>query len=513
MTSGNVPFWVDDTRREPFPELRGDTSADVVVVGAGIFGITTAWLLHHAGARVVLVEARRVCEGVTGHTTAKVTSGHGLVYANLTRKYGAGTARVYAEANEWAIAEIARTATERGIDCDLERLPNYVYSESSGEVPSLEREVEAARAAGLRADFVTETGLPYAVAGAVRLEEQAQFHPRKYLLALVDELVRGGVPVFEWSRVTDVHVGRPSVVETAGGSVRAQHVVVATHFPILDRGGHFATQHPSRSYVVAGTVDASRDVAGMYLTSSSPTRSVRSTPHGAGRLLLLGGEGHGVGDEPDTPARYAALEDFARRRFALDEIAYRWSTQDNHPADDLPFAGRLTRASSADVYTGTGFKAWGMTTGTVAASVVSDAILGRDNPWTELYDGTRVRLLQGARNLLSANAKVARHFVLDRLRAPRAEPAELTPGEGAVVRRGGRVVAAFRDDDGVLHAHSAVCTHMGCVVAWNPAERSFDCPCHGSRFSYDGEVLHGPAVQPLAPLDENGRRGPDDGVV
>ena len=498
-------YWIASTAETDFPRLDGDVSVDVAVLGAGITGITVAEKLKRAGKTVALLESKRALHGVTGYTTAKLTAGHNVVYTHLERHFGPEGARLYAQANEAAIADVAETAAERAIDCDLERTRNYVYSESDDDVAALEAEAEAARRAGLAASFTRETELPFPVAGAVVLEDQAQFHPRKYLLPLLQGLPGDGTHVFELTRALGVEDGAPCRVVTDRGEVRARDVVVATHLPILDRGLFFAKTHPSRAYVVAAGVGSDAPT-GMYISTETPTHSVRSAPRDGGRLLLVGGEGHKTGQESRTDERYARLASWAHERFGVDEFEYRWSTQDNYSVDRIPYIGRVRRGSK-HVYVATGYGGWGMSNGTAAAILLADLVLGRDNRWAELFDAKRLKPATAVRDFVTENANVGKRWFVDRAAAARRhDVSDLRPGEGRVARLDGELVAVNRDAAGALHAVSAVCTHLGCVVGWNPGERSWDCPCHGSRFAPDGAVIQGPAVDDLPNRDDVLRR-------
>jgi glycine/D-amino acid oxidase-like deaminating enzyme/nitrite reductase/ring-hydroxylating ferredoxin subunit len=494
-------LWIESTPETAYAPLAGDVEVDVAVVGGGITGITLARLLKGAGRSVAVLDAKRILRGATGYTTAKVTVAHSITYSSVAKKFGADGARLYAAANQGALDFIAQTVQEEQIDCDFERKTNYVYAESPDERSQIEGEVEAAQRAGLAASLVEETPLPYPVECAFRLDDQAQFHPRKYLLPLAQALVGDGSHVFEETRVLDVKGSGPLRLESDRGTLTARDVVLASHLPMLDRGFFFAKAHPQRSYALACRIAPEGDPDGMYINIGSPTRSVRTARDDQGMLLLLGGEGHKPGDEPDTEARYRALEEFGRRHWQIDGVAYRWSTQDYSPVDGVPYVGRLTRRGE-HVYVATGFKKWGMTNGTAAAIILADLVLGRANPWAELFDAKRLKPLASAEKFVQENASVARHFVGDRLaRGDDVALDALARGEGRLVRVGGRKTAAYRDDAGRLHTLSPVCTHMGCHVHWNPAERSWDCPCHGSRFSGEGSVIQGPATRDLARRD------------
>jgi glycine/D-amino acid oxidase-like deaminating enzyme/nitrite reductase/ring-hydroxylating ferredoxin subunit len=439
-----------------------------------------------------------VCQGVTGHTTAKVTSLHQLIYAELASRFDEDTARIYGAANEAAIEQVAAFVAELDIDCAFERHPALTYTLDDEQVAQLETEAETAARIGLPARFVTETDLPFPVAGAVRFENQAQFHPRDYVQALVNALDGDGCAVYERSRVVDVRDGSPCRVATPNGAVEADHVVLATHLPLLDRGLFFAKAHSTRSYAMAMRVDGAVP-EGMSINIEQPTRSLRPYVRNGQRMLIVGGEGHKPGEDDDETRHWEALAAWAREHFPVTSIDYFWSAQDYTPVDKLPYVGKLSRRSTG-IWVATGFRKWGMTWGTAAAMILADLIQGRSNPWAATFDPNRLTPRQSATSFVTENFDVARHFVRDRLVLPGREALDaLAPGEGVVVRIGIQAYAVSRDGRGAWQSLSPVCTHMGCHVRWNTAERSWDCPCHGSRYAPDGKVIHGPAVRDLDP--------------
>ena len=303
------------------------------------------------------------------------------------------------------------------------------------------------------------------------------------------------LPVYAHTRATGIDQGSPCQVTTESATVRAEQVVIATHTPFPDRGLYFARMHPERSYSIAAALDGRDAPNGMFISVASPKRSIRAHPGRDGELLLVGGEGHKVGQGGDTRQRYGRLEAFTRERFGASDVRYAWSTQDNIPIDGLPYVGRLWPFSDR-IYTATGYKKWGLAQAAHAAELLR--VLKRPNPWSEVYTPSRLGPPSSLKELVSENANVAWRFVGDRVRRRGSAVAELRPGEGWVVSEGARQVAVASGQQGTTHAVSARCTHMGCIVGWNPAERSWDCPCHGSRFAVDGEVPQGPAVRPLA---------------
>jgi glycine/D-amino acid oxidase-like deaminating enzyme/nitrite reductase/ring-hydroxylating ferredoxin subunit len=496
VEAGRESLWIATVPEQPeHPWLDRDIRAEVVVIGGGIVGITTALLLAEAGVEVVLIEAGRLARGVSGHTTAKVSSQHGFVYAELGSKFGAEAARTYGQANEAGLEWIAARA-EGGIDCDFRRRPAYAYVTSESQRSQAEDETEAAIAAGLPATLVDSTPLPYPVAAAVRFDDQAEFHACRYLLGLAEQLAASGARIYENTRAAEVDEDEPCAVKTPGGRVSADRVVVATHYPFLDRALVFPRAYPQRSYALACRI-ANAAPDGMFISADSPTRSVRAVPLDGEELLLVGGEGHKTGTGGDTEERYRRLEEFARMHWEVESVEYRWSSQDPTTADGLPYIGRLTPRSKR-VFMATGFAKWGITNGTVAALILAELARDRPHPWAALFDPCRLNPVAAGPTLLKENAEVGLHFVGDRLKHRGTRRIEdLAPGEGDIVSVEGEKVAGYRDEDGSLMAVSTRCTHLGCQVNWNAAERSWDCPCHGSRFAPSGEVLHGPAVHRL----------------
>ena len=497
-------YWLETAPPgEPAPPPSHDLSVDVAVVGGGIAGLSAAWELTRQGREVAVLEAGRLAAGVTDRTTAKLTALHTLVYDRLRRTRGPEGAQLYARSQSAAISHAAEIVEDLGIDCEWEEAAAFTYAEDPRGVAELRAESEAAREAGLPADFVTETDLPFPVAGAVRVTGQAQFHPRKYLLALADDLRRRGGAVYENTRVVGLGEGEPCVLTTdAGVSIRADEVVIATHYPVFDRALLFTRLSPRRELVVAGTVDEALAPRGMYITPEQATRSVRSAPYADGkRLLIVTGE-HFTPGAADVEERFARLSAWAQDRFPGLTLTHRWATQDNDSTDSVPLVGPL-HAGSRHTYVATGFGGWGLSGGIMAAGLIGDLVGGRECEWSGLYDPRRLAsVIREGGSFLKHQAHVAQRFVGDRL-PPLTGPAleDIPRGEGAVVRTGGRQCAVHRDETGQLHAVSARCTHLGCIVAFNSAEQAWECPCHGSRFAPDGQILQGPAVRPLEKHD------------
>ena len=491
----HTALWLDDTPSTSYPRLDGERTVDVAVIGGGITGLTTALLLARQGMSVCLLDQNRIGTGTTGHTTAKVTSQHHLTYGKLRMTHGKDGAATYAAAMEAAKERVAAFAAE-GIDCDLRRRPAYVYANRPSERSLLEAETRAAQEAGLPAAYDTVVPLPFPTAGGMRFDDQIELHAYKYVSGLADRFVESGGEIFEHTRATHVDESNPCVVHTEAGQVRANQVVVATLMPFLDRGGFFARAYANRSYAITARVRGTLPDA-MLISALAPTRSIRAVPFQGDELLMVGGEGHHVGSSKAQPKRYDALAAFASEHWDVESFVHRWSAQDYSPDDGVPFIGRLNVLSHR-IHIATGFKKWGMTAGTLAGMLISDAIAGRKNEWAPLFSSTRLKPIAGGPKFITENMRVGYRMVADRVLSPgRRKIEELGPGEGDIVSSKGQKVAGYRDDEGALHAVSTRCTHLGCQVAWNAAERSWDCPCHGSRFTPDGDILNGPATKPL----------------
>lgn len=480
-----------------YPRLTDGLDIDVAVIGGGIAGICCAWEIARSGRSVAVLEARGVLSGVTGHTTAKLTAQHTLVYDRIRSSLGGQAARLYAQAQQDAIRHVRDNVAALSIDCDLETLPAYTYS---NDIVEIQAEVAAATEAGLPATFVTETGLPFRVRSAIRVEDQAQFHPLRYLRGLTDDLVNLGGQIYEDVRVTDLEPGTPCLLTTESGWVlRAGSVVVATHYPIFDRVSLVARLVPRRELVVAAPIPHDLDPQGMYITRQDNTRSVRTAPYRDGqRLLIITGEVHRPG-AGGVEERFTRLADWANQHFGVRELAYRWSAQDNETADDVPYVGRFPGMGD-NVFVVAGFGGWGMSNGVAAGRMIA-AELGNDPmPWAGIFDPSRVHLRAEGGDLFKNAVTVTKHFVGDRVHVKRAEVlSDIEPGTGQVLQIDGDRVAIYRDTEGVAHAVSAVCTHLGCLVGYNDAESTWDCPCHGSRYDIHGRVISGPTVKPLAP--------------
>jgi glycine/D-amino acid oxidase-like deaminating enzyme/nitrite reductase/ring-hydroxylating ferredoxin subunit len=479
------------------PPLEGRVTVDVAIIGGGVTGLTAARLLERAGRRVALLESRRLGGGESSRSTAHLTEALDVRYHTLASRFGDDGARLAARAQRDAIERVVAFIGERRIDCGLHRVPGFLYSETAGDLDELREEALTAQRLGLRASLVGAVPVPFPVAGAVRFEDQAQIDPRAYVLGLAEHLESGGNLVFEDTYVLDVEEGEPCRVVTERGVVEARDVIVAAHVPISNKLLVHTKLTAYRTYALAMEMPLA-DPIGLAWDMADPYHYVRSATAGGTTMLVVGGEDHKVGEEDDTVEPFRRLEAYVRQRFgqAPAPTDPRWSGQIVVSADGLPYIGR--NALSSRVFVATGYGGNGITQGTLAGMILADEVLRVPNAYADLFAATRFKPLASARAFLAQNADYPLRLLADRLPLPGAGAlAELPPGEGQVITWRGERLAVFRDDAGTLSALSPVCTHLGCLVHWNTAEKSWDCPCHGSRYDARGRVLNGPAVEPL----------------
>jgi glycine/D-amino acid oxidase-like deaminating enzyme/nitrite reductase/ring-hydroxylating ferredoxin subunit len=494
-TTAQHSLWLEDLPAAGYPSLSGSERCDVAVIGGGLTGLTTALLLKQAGVRVAVLEAGRVGAGVSGNNTAKVTALQATVYSRIVGQHGASAAADYAQASAAGVGLVADLVEREHIRCDLRRATAFTYAISEQERGAVVAEAEAARQAGLPVAFDAgpTLDLPFPTYGAVGLDDQFVLHPLRYAVGLAAAVDGGGCQVFEHARVLEVREGRPCQVVTTDGTVAADRVVIATHYPFLDRGLYFARLEATRAYCIAARLRSGTPPRGMAISAGNPAWSTSAS----GDLLILAGQSHTAGQPGVGTRPYDRLADFARQHWDVEQITHRWSAQDPGSYDQLPMIGTY-RPGSDRLYVATGFQKWGLSTSAFAATVLSDLITGQTSPWADRFSPHRLSL-RAIPTLARLNATVAVRFIGDRLRPPDTATADDIPaGEAKVVEDHHGKTGVYRDEAGNLHAVSLRCTHLGCLLRFNQAENSWDCPCHGSRFDVDGTVLEGPATRPLS---------------
>lgn len=493
LNSEHESFWISSSQNQDYLTLNDDIDVDVAIVGGGMVGITSAFLLKKQGVKVAIIEGDKITHGASGHTTAKITIQHNLIYNNLILKMGEEKAKQYANANAEAIKFIAALVNEKNIQCDFSYCPAYVYTQDDKFVNKIEREVKAALRLGIKANYLVETPLPFAVKAALIFPCQAQFHPLKYLLALAKDIEGSGSYIFEHTKVVDIDKENTTIVTDKGKKVRASKIIIASHFPCYDGFGmYFTRMYAEKSYVLA-TKLKDEFPKGMFISAEDPGRSLRSQKYNDSEIVLVGGEHHRTGTGPNTNIHYENLARFADENFKVEKILYRWSTQDYITADSVPYVGYLTR-STPNILVATGFGKWGMTNSTASAMILSDLIIKGKNPWTEVYDPSRFDVTTIPK-MVSQNLEVAKEFVLGKIEIP--DNVTIKNGEAKIILIDAKKFGVYRDENAKIHIVDITCTHLGCELVWNEAESTWDCPCHGSRFSYDGEIIEGPAFNKL----------------
>lgn len=491
-------FWIDSTPETNFSKLENGLKIDVAVLGGGIAGLTTAIMLKEAGKSVAVIEAGRIVEDITATTTAKI-SAHAFFYSTMLDNLGKEKTQIFAEANLKSVESVSNLVSKYNIDCDFHRTPCYIYTEAEEEAGIYKYEAEIAPKLGLPVSYTEDIPFSSNVKAGVVYQNQAEFHPRKYLLGLSKEIDGEGSHVFENTRVLDINEGTSYTIETNQGSIEANKVVVATHTPIYDPDSLHAYLAVRRSYIMMYYAKETFP-DGMYVCLN-PFHTYRSIPTENGKMIMIAGEHQIVGTLIDTRECYKRLERYAADNWKIESIEYHWSNQDDTAPDGFPIIGETSKPG---VYVATAFGGWGMTHATTAALLITDLITGKENPLAELFNPLRFK---GSKPVVShddEDMETARKFQEGKISWPSyIEISDLSHGEARVISNGKEKFSVYLDEDGHMHRLQAVCNHRGCTLVWNTAEKTWDCPCHGSRYNYGGQVIHGPAVMDLKKYPEN----------
>ena len=489
----------------PFPPLTSNVQTDVCIVGAGIAGLTTAYLLTQAGRQVVVLEDGEIGSGETGRTTAHLTAALDDHYYMLERLHGTRGAQLAAASHTAAIEQIAEIVRSENLDCEFERVTGYLFEAAGEHSDLLIREWEAVQRAGLtEVELLKQVPeLGFRTGSALRYPNQAQFHSLKFLAGLARAITQRGGTIYTHTHAVSIEGGNPARVTTGAGlSVSAQAVVVATNTPINDTVTIHTKQSPYRTYVIGLRIPSGTVPHALYWDTDDPYHYVRVTSGTSNKhqVLLVGGADHKTGQAQDAEERYASLQQWAQERFpATGEVCFRWSGQVMEPVDGVAYIGRNPH-DAENVYLATGDSGNGMTHGVIAGMLLRDLIMGRANEWAVLYEPARITL-SAATNYAEENLNVLSQYK-DWLTSGEVTSVDaIAPDQGAIVRQGLEKLAVYRDERGGVHLLSAVCTHLGCLVHWNASEKSWDCPCHGSRFDAYGKVINGPALHALCKKD------------
>lgn len=472
--------WSESCKFRKREALNKDIKTDVLVIGAGIAGGLTAYMLKQKGREAVVIDAAEIASGNTKNTTAKITSQHDLIYSKLIAEFGEEKARQYAKANELAIKKYKEIIEDKRIECDFEEKPAYIYS--LNEIDVLKEEVEAAKNLGIDAEFVDEANLPFKINGAVKFNNQAQFNPLKFLKGISNELI-----IYENTRALEI---KENLVVTSGGNITANNIVVATHYPIMNAPGYyFMKMHQERSYVLA--LENTSEIDGMYIDLNKEGYSFRTYNN----LLLLGGISHRTG-ENEEGGSYDELRKVAKKLYPKAKEKYYWSAQDCMTIDGIPYIGRYS-SETPNIYVATGFNKWGMTSSMVSAMIISDMILEKENDFSEIFSPRRFDLSLSINNIANDLIETAKNFIAQKVSIPSSEIEHIKNGHGGIIEYNGEKVGIYKNKEGKEFFVSTKCTHLGCQLSWNADELTWDCPCHGSRFDYKGRLIGSPATKDL----------------
>lgn len=480
-----------------FTQEKQDFSTDVCIIGGGIFGLTSAYYLTKKGLSVTVLEKDTIGSKATGHTTAKITSQHGLFYDYLLHSFGEKFSKDYFTANETAIENIEKIIQEEKISCDFQRQNHYVYTTQKKNLSKVKKEIDALNTLGYPCELVTKTGLPFEIEGAICFKNQAQFHPIKYLFGLCNFILNHGGKIVEHTTVLDVKNEEDSCITfTNDFNLSSKYVIFASHYPFVNMPGfYFLKMYQSTSYLIA--IDPQKTLFhGMYISCDDPVFSFRTASYQGKELLLIGGGEHKTGQPPSYQNTYGLLEKEAKKYYPNCEVLYRWNTRDCVSLDKLPYIGSYS-STMPNIFVATGFKKWGMTLSNVASQIIVNKICKETNPYAYLFDPSRLKPIKNRDEMKNMLVQSTNSLLLNKLRPTNMEFDNIANNSGSIIEINHQKVGIYKSPEGKLYAVKPICTHLGCLLSWNDVDKTWDCPCHGSRFRYDGKNLYDPAFKDL----------------
>lgn len=493
-------LWLESIeKRMSFSTLSQNEETDICIIGAGIFGLTCAYYLSQLGYRVIILEKDEIGEKATGNTTAKITSQHNLFYSYLINSYGKKFAADYLKANEQAIQNIKQIIDKEKIKCDFEYQNNYVYTTKKSELPIIKKEVSAVESLDFSCEFVTKTGLPFEIEGAICFKKQAQFHPLKYLYGLCNSVSSHNGKIYTHTVVTNIEKDNTSsnyIVSTNKHIIKSKFVIIATHYPFINFPGlYFTKMYQSTSYLIA--VDTKKSLfKGMYINPSTPTFSFRTAKYNGKELLLIGGGDHKTGQPSCYKDTYGILEKEAKKFYPDCEVLYHWNTRDCISLDKIPYIGSYS-TFMPNVFVGTGFKKWGMTLSNIAANIIVDNINGKTNQYESIFKSSRLKPIKNRNELKNVLVQSTNSLIIDKFKIANMSFDEIKNNSGSIIEINKEKIGIYKDSNGKIFAVKPICTHLGCLLSWNDIDKTWDCPCHGSRFDYKGKNLYDPAFKDL----------------
>lgn len=495
-------LWIADSNEKNYPKLNKNIETEVCIIGGGIAGAVTSYLLRKNGVDVTVLERDKICMGVTANSTAKLTSQHGLIYKYLADKNGFEFAKKYLYSNEEGIKLAQKIINEENISCNLEKKDAYVFATNESELEKIKQEVEVLNKINFDAEFVENVDIPVEKCyGAIRFRNQAQFNSRKYVVELISKVEKMGGKIFENSKVDNIKQ-QDNVYKISANNytVIAKKVVICTHYPIKNFPGmYFAKMYQDKSYAIA--IDTKQDekdmIDGMYIQSCNPVISFRTAKYEDKTLLIVAGSGHRTGQaEERIEDSYKNLENYIKKYYPNAEIMFKWSTEDCITLDKVPYIGEFSNMMP-NIYVATGFKKWGMSTSHVAARIISDMILGKENEYADVYKATRLEPIKNAKEFGNMLKESTYSLLINKIKSAPDKFENISTGSGGIVDIDGEKVGIYKREDGKIFAVKPFCGHLGCLVSWNNLEKTWDCPCHGSRYDYMGNIITEPTVKGL----------------
>lgn len=499
-------FWIESSDFPNFSPLNKNISCDVCIIGGGITGITIAYLLTKQNLKVTLLEKDKLALSTTGNTTAKITSQHGLFYSYLANSFGIDYAKHYLYANENAIKNIEQIINQENINCDFERQDSYVFTEQEQYINQIKQEQNILKQLQFNSEYLDTISLPVETKAAIKFPNQAQFHPRKYLHGLINYINNNNGNLFENSTVIDIKKTHDTYTTFSNNyKVNSKSVVIATKYPFINIPGfYFIKMYQSMSYAIA--LETYHNLFnGMYINAEIPTMSFRTVKCNNRRLVLIAGSDHKTGTKIDLKNAYSSLEDIGKKMYSDAVIKYKWNTQDCISLDKLPYVGPYSKFYP-NMYVATGFKKWGITTSNIAANIIVDDILGIENSDKHLFTSTRVHPIKNRTEFKNMLKESTYSLLINKLVPPKESDIinnindfkeKLLPEEGKIFSINGKKVGAYRDNNNNIYQIKPVCSHLGCELSFNNISKTWDCPCHGSRFDYMGNCIYGPSVKGL----------------
>lgn len=512
-------YWISSVKnnKKEYKKLQEEIETEIAIIGGGLTGLSCGYYLTKENKNVTILEKDTICSHTSGNTTGKITSGHGLFYNYLLQSEGRKKAKQYLEANEKAIENIDSIVEQENIKCDFERQDAYIFTQKQEEVQKLKKEIEALEYLDYPCELVKDIPLPIKnnqkelnkenisiekeILAAIKYKNQAQFNPCLYAEGLANKIEERKGRIFENSKVLDVKKKEEGYeIITNEGKVKAKIVILASHYPIITFPGfYFMKMYQETSYLIAVETDEAL-FDGMYINTEEPTISLRTAKFGDKRLLLVGGMKHKTGAKIDLKESYKKLEEVAKQLYPNSKVLYKWNTEDCISLDKIPYIGEFSNLMP-NIYVATGYKKWGMTTSNIAANIITDKILGKENKYEEVFKSTRLEPIKNYEELGNILKEVSYSLVINKLKDIEEYIKDVKKGEGKIIEIDGKKVGAYRNEKGEIYLVKPYCSHLGCMLSWNNLDRTWDCPCHGSRFTYEGKQIYDPAIKDLERID------------